>query len=72
MSAGSFVSALGAGYLSDRVGRKTALQIASVIWIIGSVIVLSSQNVAQLICGRIINGLCGIYHESPAGFPELN
>lgn len=59
MSAGSFVGALGAGWLSDKLGRKRAVEIAAAVWIIGSVIQLSSQNVAQLIVGRIINGLTG-------------
>ncbi|KAI9757170.1 MAG: DNA-directed RNA polymerase [Chaenotheca gracillima] len=58
MSAGSFVGALGAGFLSDRLGRRWSLFIASCIWIVGSVIQLSSQNVAQLVVGRIVNGLC--------------
>lgn len=59
MSAGSFVGALGAGFLSDRLGRKHAMEIAAVIWIIGSAIQCSAQNVAQLIVGRVINGLTG-------------
>lgn len=59
MSAGSFVGALGAGFLSDKLGRKRAMEIAAVIWIIGSAIQCSAQNVAQLIVGRIINGFTG-------------
>ncbi|KAL7275274.1 hypothetical protein RUND412_001782 [Rhizina undulata] len=58
MSAGSFVGALAAGYLSDHLGRKKALMIAGFIWIIGSVVSLSAQNVGHLIAGRVINGLC--------------
>lgn len=57
MSAGSFVGALCAGPLADFFGRKIALQVASLIWIIGSVVTCSSQNVGHLIAGRIINGL---------------
>jgi MFS family permease len=57
MSAGSFVGALAAGFLSDMIGRKRSIQVAAVIWIIGSVITASSQNVGQLIAGRVINGL---------------
>lgn len=57
MSAGSFVGAIAAGFLADRWGRKIALQIACIIFIIGSAIVCSSQNVGQLIAGRIVNGL---------------
>jgi len=60
MSAGSFVSALLAGWLSDKLGRKWALQIAAFIWIIGSVVTLSAQNVGHLIAGRVINGFTGI------------
>ncbi|KAI9848048.1 MAG: hypothetical protein M1837_001150 [Sclerophora amabilis] len=58
MSAGSFIGALAAGFLSDHVGRRWALFTACCIWIVGSVIQLSSQNVAQLVVGRVINGLC--------------
>lgn len=59
MSAGSFVGALLAGWLSDKLGRKWALQIAAFIWIIGSVVSLSAQNVGHLIAGRVINGFTG-------------
>ena len=59
MSAGSFIGAIGAGFLSDKLGRRKALMIASVVWIIGSVIQLSAQNVAHLIAGRIVSGLAG-------------
>lgn len=57
MSAGSFIGAIAAGFLADRLGRKIALQIACGIFIIGCAIVCSSQNVAQLIVGRVVNGL---------------
>ena len=57
MSAGSFVGALAAGFISDKLGRKRVLEVASGIWIIGTAIQCSAQNVTQLICGRVINGL---------------
>jgi MFS family permease len=56
MSAGSFVGALAAGFLSDHIGRKHSIQVAAVIWIIGSIITCSSHSVAQLVAGRVING----------------
>jgi MFS family permease len=57
MSAGSFLGALASGAICDSVGRRKSLMLASVIWIIGSAIQCSSQNVAQLIVGRVISGL---------------
>ncbi|KAJ9631724.1 hypothetical protein H2203_000124 [Taxawa tesnikishii (nom. ined.)] len=57
MSAGSFIGALAAGFLSDRLGRRRALMIASVVWIIGAAVQCSAQNVGHLIAGRIISGL---------------
>lgn len=57
MSGGSFLGALAAGFICDAIGRRYSLMIASVIWIIGSAIQCSSQNVAQLIIGRLISGL---------------
>lgn len=35
---GSWLGALGSGFLSDRLGRKTAIQIGAVIWCVSSVI----------------------------------
>jgi len=57
MSAGSFVGAICAGFIADLLGRRDALKVASVIWIIGAAVQCSSQNVAQLVVGRIISGL---------------
>jgi MFS family permease len=57
MSAGSFVGALAAGVLADRLGRRYSLMIASIIWIIGAVIQCSAHSVGHLIGGRIVSGL---------------
>ena len=57
MPGGSWLGALISGYLSDILGRKKAIQIGSVIWCIGSILVCASQNIGMLIVGRIINGL---------------
>ncbi|KAK9478302.1 general substrate transporter [Lipomyces japonicus] len=58
MSAGSLVGAIISGYVSDRIGRKRTIQLSTIVWIIGSVISCAAQNVAMLIVGRILNGLC--------------
>lgn len=57
MAGGSFISSLTCGFLVDRLGRRPVIQIASVFWMIGCAIQSSSQNVAQLICGRFVAGL---------------
>ncbi|KAI8583511.1 hypothetical protein K450DRAFT_204553 [Umbelopsis ramanniana AG] len=56
MSAGSFVGALVAGVLSDKLGRKETILIAAICWIIGSTLMCAAQNLGMLIVGRIING----------------
>ncbi|KAH8904180.1 general substrate transporter [Coniochaeta sp. PMI_546] len=56
MPGGSWLGALVSGILSDRFGRKTSIQIGSIIWIIGSIIVCASVNIPMLAVGRIING----------------
>ncbi|KAK4070884.1 hypothetical protein Trihar35433_5351 [Trichoderma harzianum] len=57
MSAGSFIGSLLSGWLADRIGRRLAIQIASVDWIIGAALQCSAQNVAHLVVGRIVSGL---------------
>lgn len=72
MPGGSFIGALASGFvrlsrrdagiladlwqLSDKLGRKRAVQIGAVIWCIGSIIICASQNIGMLIAGRFING----------------
>lgn len=56
MAAGSFISALGSGWVADRLGRRGALMVASVIWIIGAALQCSAQNVGHLVVGRIVAG----------------
>ncbi|KAM3077641.1 high affinity glucose transporter [Clarireedia jacksonii] len=58
MPAGSLVGSLSSSYLADRFSRRTSIQIASVFWIIGSIIQCASINVGMLCAGRVIAGLC--------------
>lgn len=50
------------------------MMLAACIWIVGSVISLSAQNVAHLVAGRVINGLCvGITSsQTPVYLAELS
>jgi MFS family permease len=57
MSLGSFAGSLAAGPLSDKLGRKLALVVACIIWIVGSIVTATTHSVGQLIAGRVINGL---------------
>ncbi|KAK0625006.1 general substrate transporter [Bombardia bombarda] len=56
MPGGSWLGALVSGFVSDKFGRRTSIQIGSVIWVIGSIIVCASVNIPMLAVGRIING----------------
>lgn len=57
MAGGSWLGALVSGFLSDRLGRKTSIQTGAIIWVIGSIIICASQDIAMLIVGRVINGI---------------
>lgn len=56
MPGGSFLGSIFSCKISDRFGRKFVIQLSSFIWMIGAAVQASSQNVAQLICGRVIGG----------------
>ncbi|KAK3680069.1 high affinity glucose transporter [Recurvomyces mirabilis] len=58
MAGGSWLASLCSGFVSDRFGRKRAIMLGAVIWVIGCIIVSASQNIAMLIVGRVINGFC--------------
>ncbi|KAF2502232.1 sugar transporter [Lophium mytilinum] len=58
MAGGSWLGALASGFITDRLGRKKAIMIGSILWCVGCILVCASQDVAMLIVGRIVNGLC--------------
>jgi sugar porter (SP) family MFS transporter len=56
MPGGSFLGAIVSGQLSEKLGRKWAIQIGCITWCIGSIISCAAQNLGMLIAGRFING----------------
>ena len=47
MPGGSWLGSLLSGFISDKLGRKRAIQIGAVIWCIGSILVCASQNIGK-------------------------
>lgn len=58
MPAGSLVGALASSFIADRLSRRTAIQIAALIWILGSIFQTAANGVALLCVGRVIAGIC--------------
>lgn len=60
LQAGCFFGAMASFYLSDKLGRKTALIVADIIFLIGSILQttsgLNTTSLAQLYVGRVIGG----------------
>lgn len=57
MMVGATIGALAAGSISKRLGRKRALLLAAILFIIGAVVAASSFNISQIVAGRAILGL---------------
>ncbi|KAF2500236.1 MFS sugar transporter-like protein [Lophium mytilinum] len=58
MPAGSLVGALASSFIADKLSRRTAIQIAAIIWIIGATLQTASNGIALLCIGRVVAGLC--------------
>lgn len=60
LQAGCFFGAMSSFYVSDKFGRKTALIIADIIFIIGSIVQtcagLNTTSLTELYVGRVIGG----------------
>lgn len=60
LQAGCFFGAMSSFYVSDKFGRKWALIIADIIFIIGSLVqtlcAIHTTNLSQLYVGRVIGG----------------
>ena len=56
MPAGSLIGALSSSFLADKLSRKTAIQIAALVWIVGAILQCASNGVALLCVGRVVGG----------------
>ncbi|KAK9454726.1 general substrate transporter [Dipodascopsis uninucleata] len=56
MSGGSFMGSIISGRLSDKLGRKSAVQTGAIVWMVGSVVQCTVLSMTQLIIGRMISG----------------
>lgn len=57
MPAGSFFGALILTQLADRLGRKKSIMLASLIWVLGSILQCAAVNRGMLVAGRVISGI---------------
>lgn len=58
MAGGSFIASFFSGIIADRFGRRYAIFVGCVLWVIGSILTCAVQNIGMLIVGRILNGAC--------------
>lgn len=58
LAGGSVIGAIFAGTISNKYGRKFAIFIACLFWLVGTALQVSTHSVAQLIVGRLVNGVC--------------
>ena len=58
LAGGSVIGAIFAGSLSNKLGRKLALFISCLWWLLGTALQVSTHSVGQLVVGRLFNGIC--------------
>ena len=56
ISGGSFLGCFVAFAIIDKLGRRTTVQIACVLFVIGAILSSASVDVAMLIVGRLFSG----------------
>lgn len=57
MPAGSLFGALSSSFIADKLSRRTAIQVAAVVWILGSILQAASNGVGLLCFGRAVAGI---------------
>ncbi|KAJ9592816.1 hypothetical protein L9F63_015507, partial [Diploptera punctata] len=55
---GAFVGSLVAGPLMQLLGRRRTLMISSPLWVLGWILIATSQSYEMIICARILTGFC--------------
>ena len=58
LAGGSVIGALLAGPVSDKFGRRDSIAFASLWWLAGTAVQVSTHSRGQLIAGRFLNGIC--------------
>lgn len=53
---GAFIGAFNMGWIADRISRKYAIVVASIVFVIGSAIQTAAIDYAMLVVGRLIGG----------------
>lgn len=56
MALGSIFGSIASAFVSEPFGRRSSLITCGLLWCIGAIIQASSQNVGQLIGGRVVSG----------------
>lgn len=57
LSAGTFIGALCGGAISERIGRRTTIMLACLIFAIGVAVQVGTTTVGGLVAGRLVAGL---------------
>ena len=62
---GAAIGSAAGGAFSDRFGRKTALKVADVFFLLGATIMAFSQSASLLITGNILKSPCSSFPVKP-------
>lgn len=58
LAAGSILGSIGAGWVSNKWGRRDSIMFACLWWLIGTAIQVATNGTASLVMGRLLNGVC--------------
>ncbi|KAK5168748.1 uncharacterized protein LTR77_006057 [Saxophila tyrrhenica] len=58
LAGGSIVGASCSGFISDKFGRRDSIAFACLWWLAGTAVQVATTSRAELIVGRVLNGVC--------------